>query len=73
MFIYLIFGCAGSLLPCGLFFSRGEQGLPSRWGVWAFHCCGFSCGGTQAVRGEDLGSCGSRALEHWLNSCGTQA
>ena len=33
-FIYLFFGCAGSLLLCELF---------SSWGVQASHCCGVSC------------------------------
>ena len=47
--------------------------------VRAFHCGGFCCGaqslGVQAsvvaVRG--LSSCGLRALEHRLSSCGARA
>ena len=39
-----IFGCAGSLLLCGLFSSFREQGLVFSCGVWASHCRGFSCG-----------------------------
>ena len=62
------------------FLSCDEQGeLPSSCGVWASHCGGFSCGaqvqGEQAsvVAAHGLSSCGSRALEHKLNSCGPQA
>ena len=46
----------------------------------AFHCSGFSCFGSQALGlqtsvGAACGfsSYGSRALECWLNSCGTRA
>ena len=48
-------------------------------GAWASHCSGFSCYGAQAlgawapvVVARRLSSCGSRALEHRLRSCGTQ-
>ena len=77
LFIYLfIFGCAGSLLLCGLFSSCGEWGLLSGCGAWASHCGGFSCCGAPApgawasvVAAHGLSSCGSPALEHRLNSC----
>ena len=50
-FIYLlIFGCAGSLLLCGLFSSCGEQGLLSSCSTRASHCSGFSCCGAQALQ-----------------------
>ena len=49
-------------------------------GAWASHCGGFSCGGAWAlgawasvVVACGLSSYGSRALEHRLSSCGTQA
>ena len=43
LFIYLfIFGCAGSSLLQGLFFSCGERGLLSSRGVQASRCSGFS-------------------------------
>ena len=53
---------SGATLPCG---------------VWASHCGGFSCCGAQAlgarasvVAARGLSSCGSRALECRLSSCG---
>ena len=49
-------------------------------GVQASHCSGFSCCGARALGARasvvvalGLSSCGSRALEHRLGSCGTQA
>ena len=51
MFIYLfkIFGCAGSLVFLGqLFSSCSNQGLLSSCNVQTFYCGGFSCCGAQA-------------------------
>ena len=66
-----IFVCAGSLVLCRLLSSFGMQA--SHWG-------GFSCWGEQAVGAQasvvearGLTSCGSRNLEHRLNSCGALA
>ena len=49
-------------------------------GVWASHCCGFSCCGARAlgmqasvVVARGLSSCGLWALERRLSNCGTQA
>ena len=49
-------------------------------GVWASHCCGFSCCGAWALGvqasvtvAHGLRSCGSWALEHRLSSCGARA
>ena len=58
--IYLfIFGCAGSLLLCGLFSSCGEPGATLKLQcTQASNCSGFS-------------RCGSWALNHRLNRCGT--
>ena len=49
-------------------------------GLLISHCDGFSCCRAQAldtrasvVVARGLSSCGSRALEHRLSSCGTQA
>ena len=36
------------------FSSCGKWGLLSSWGVWASHCCGFSCYWTQALGGRGL-------------------
>ena len=63
----------------GLFSSCGKRGLLSSCGVQAPPCNSFSLqsmvsGARAAVvvlRG--LGSCGSQALEHNLDSCGAQA
>ena len=54
LIILLIFGCAESLLLYRVFFSCREQGLPSRCGVKASQCSGFSC-------------CRARALGAWAS------
>ena len=59
-FLINYFGCAGSLLQCGLFSSCGDQGLLSSCSALASHCGSFSC-------------CGAQTLEHGLSSCGAQA
>ena len=77
---FFFFGCAGSWLLQGLFTSYREQGLFSSGSVWASHCSGFSwceawaLGAWASVLGaRGLTSCSSWALEHRLNSRGTQA
>ena len=57
----------------GLFSSCGEQGLLSSCGAWASHCGGFSCCGARILECTGCSSCGPWALEHRLNSCGTQS
>ena len=68
LFIF-IFGCAGSLLLCGLFSSFREQGLVFSCGVWASHCGGFSCG-LWALGHEGFSSYSPQATEHRPDSCG---
>ena len=58
LFIYIIFGCAESLLLHRLFSSCTQQGSLSSYCTQASRCRGFS---------------GAWALEHRLNSCGAQA
>ena len=60
LFIYFIFGWAGSLLLCRLFSGCSEQGLLSSCSAQASHWDGFSC-------------CGPWALENRLYSWGTWA
>ena len=62
--IPFIFGCAGPLLLLRLF---------SGCGAWASHWGDFSCCGAQAVGHVGFSSWGSRAPEHRLSTCGTQA
>ena len=57
-----------------------RAGATLRCGVRASHCGGFSCCGAQAlgmrasvVVASGLSSCGSRALERRLSSCGARA
>ena len=57
-----------------------SSGATLRCGARASHCSGFSCWGARAlgaqasvVRARGLSSCGLRALERRLNSCGAQA
>ena len=63
-----------------LFLWLQRAGATLRCGVWASYCSGFSrCGaralGTRAsvVVAHSLSSCGSRALECRLSSCGARA
>ena len=67
-----IFGRVGSSLQ--------RAGATLCCGVWASHCNGFSCCGTQALGAQasvvvarGLSSCGSQALEHRLSSYGSRA
>ena len=80
-FIYFfIFGCIESLLLCAGFLWLQRAGATLHCSERAFHCGGFSCCGARALGtltsvdvALRLSSCGSRALEHRLSSCGTQA
>ena len=66
--ILFIFGCAGSLLLCGLFSSCSERQLYSSCSARASHCSGFSCCRAETLRCAGLSSCGSQALERRPNS-----
>ena len=74
------FGCVGSsLLQAGFPYLR-QVGATLRYGARASHCGGFSCCGARAlgvwasvVVASGLSSCGSRALERRLSSCGPWA
>ena len=81
LFIHLfIFGCVGSsLLHAGGFLWLWQAGA-LHCGAQASHCGGFSCCRTWAlgarasvVVAHGLSSCGSRALERRLSSCGLRA
>ena len=79
-FLFLFFGCFGSLLLRAGFLWLRPAGATLRCGVRASHCGGFSSCGARAlgacasvVVAHGLSSCGSRALEHRLSSCGAQA
>ena len=74
LFIYLsiylfIYGCVGSSLLCWVFVAA--HGLCC--GAWASHCGGFSLLQSMGSRHAGFSSCGSRALECRLSSCGAQA
>ena len=81
LFIYLfIFGCVGSSLLHTGFLQFRRAGASLRCIVRASHCGGFSCCRARAlgaraavVVARGLSSCGSRALECRLSSCGAQA
>ena len=80
-FIYLfIFGCVGSSLLRMGFLSLRRVGATLRCGAQASHCGGFSCcrertlgAHASVVVARGLSSCGSRALELRLSSCGARA
>ena len=82
---YLFMAVLGLCCCARAFSSCGELGLlflavHGLLIVVASHCGGFSCCGVRAlgawaslVAAYGFGSCGSRALEHRLSSCGAQA
>ena len=80
-FIYLfIFGRVGSSLLHVGFLQLWRAAATLRCGARVSHCGGFSCCGARAlgarasvVAARWLSSCGSRALEHRLSSCGARA
>ena len=55
------------------FFSCSKQGVFSICSVRASHCGGCFCCGALVLGRTGFRSCGSRALEQGLSSCGTQA
>ena len=64
--IYLfIFGCAGSLLLCGLFSRCGEWGLLSSCSMRSSHCGGFSCCRAGALGHAGLSCCSVWAQQLW--------
>ena len=76
--VYLLIGCAGSLLPHELLSSCGKKGPLSLVAVWASHSGGLSQQGLQgtqasAVEMHRFSSCGSQALEHRFSSFGAVA
>ena len=78
LFYLFIFGCIGSSLLRGLSLVAASGGYSSL-GAWASHSSGFFCCGAWAlgarasvVVARVLNSCGSRALECRLSSCGAQ-
>ena len=61
-------------LHCCLGFSLVvEIGSYFSCGSWASNHGSLSCCGAQVLGCEGFSDCGSRALEHRLNSCGAQA
>ena len=79
LFVF-IFGCVVSSLLCAGFLQLRRVGATLRCGARASHCGGFSCCRAQApgarasvVVACGLSSCGLRALEHRLSSCGARA
>ena len=77
LFIYLLFGCVGSLLLHMGFLQLRRAGATLHCGEWASHCSGFSCCGARALstgsKHVGFSSCGTWALERRLSSCGAWA
>ena len=70
LFLNLLSAALGRLCCARAFSSCAEQGL--HCGARASHCGGFSLQSTGSRR-SGFSSCGSRALEHRLSSCGARA
>ena len=64
-FIFFIFNF---IYLFGLFSGCGILGLLLSWSMWASHCSGFSFCGVRVLGLAGFSSCGSRALEHRLNT-----
>ena len=80
LFILFIFGCVGSSLLRAGFLQLQRAGATLSCGAQASHCSSFSCCGAQAlgtrasvVVAGGLSSCGPRALERRVSSCGAWA
>ena len=58
--LFKIYGCAVSLLQCGVFSRCGEWGLLSSCGARAFHHGGFPC-----CRAQALGQAGFSSHAPW--------
>ena len=72
-FLFILFLAAlGLRCYTGFFSSCSKQGLLSSSSVRAAQCGGLSCCRARTLGCSGLISCGSRALQHKLNSCGTQ-
>ena len=79
-FIVLFLAALGLRCCVQAFLWLWRAGATLHCGAGASHCGGFSCHGAQAlgvqasvVVAHGLSSCGLRALEHRLSSCGAQA
>ena len=79
-YFFLIFGHVASLLLCVGFLELRRAGTTPPCSARASHCHGFSCCGAwapgtraSAVVARRLSSCGSRALQCRLSSCGAWA
>ena len=77
LFVYLFL--VASLLRVA-FLKLRQAGAPLHCGVRSFHCSGFSCCGARPLGmwasiavARGLSSCGLRALERRLRSCGAWA
>ena len=68
LFIYLIFGCIVSFLQHAGFLLLQQAGATLRCGERASHCGGFPC-----CRARALGTWASVVLARWLSSCGSRA
>ena len=72
IFIYLFLAALGLRCCTRAFSSCRERGILC-CSAPASHCGSFSCSGARGSRRTGLMSCGSRALEHRLSSCGVRA
>ena len=65
-YLFIYFGCPGSLLLQQAFSCCREQGLLSGYGAWASHCSDISCYKARALGHTGFGSCGPHlvALRH---------
>ena len=74
LFIYLFnfWLCWVFVAACGLSLVVASGGY-SRCSAWASHCSGFSLLQNTGSRHTGFSSCGERALERWLSSCGARA
>ena len=71
--IYLFIGYTGALLLPQAFLQLWRGGLLSSCGMQASHCSGFSFCKVTSSRAQGLQLLRLLALEHRLNSCGSQA
>ena len=58
LILFILFGCAGSLLLHGFFSTCSEQELLFSFSGWAYHCGGFSFCRTWALGSMGFSNCG---------------
>ena len=72
-FKLFVFGCTGFLLTCGLSLVAESGGCSLVWVLELLTAVASLCFGARALGCTGFSRCGSWAIQHRLNSCGSQS